>query len=245
MSGSRSTRSWLYENRPRTQSAAITIVAKTGLAIETRVNHMGDPSRRGCRRGEAARSATGAADADADGDDPAGADAARRRVGDAALRDDLGRRALLEVVEADGEDLRIGAEPLDDLDPAARRVAPAGDDDAAHQRALLDRPDEVLPRRLADGAARHRHPLGRVGELDARLRVLAGAEALALVLERDDDADRARSGLGGGRDAVDAAGDVAALPFDADRRDLARLEHRHLVRADRCRRARATTGRRR
>ena len=125
------------------------------------------------------------------------------------------------------------AEPLDDLDAAGRRVAPSGDDDAAHQRALLDRPDEILPRRLADGAARHRHPLGRVGELDARLRVLAGAEALALVLERDDDADRARPGFGRRRDAVDAARDVAALPFDADRRDLARLEHRHLVRADR------------
>src|SRR6185369_3412079 len=71
MSGSRSTRSWLYEKMPRTHSAAITIVAKTGFAIETRVNHMAR-KRRGYERG------TGAADADADGDvDPtAGADAA-------------------------------------------------------------------------------------------------------------------------------------------------------------------------
>jgi len=68
MSGSRSTRSWLYENRPRTQSAAITIVAKTGLAIETRVNHMAGSRARQERD-------TGAADADADGDDPAGAEA--------------------------------------------------------------------------------------------------------------------------------------------------------------------------
>ena len=40
MSGNRSTRNWLYENRPSTQSAAITMVAKTGFWIETRVNHM-------------------------------------------------------------------------------------------------------------------------------------------------------------------------------------------------------------
>ena len=40
MSGSRSTRNWLYENRPSTHSAAMTMVAKTGLLMETRVNHM-------------------------------------------------------------------------------------------------------------------------------------------------------------------------------------------------------------
>src|SRR5204863_8178119 len=40
MSGSRSTRSCMYEKTPRTHSAAITMVAKTGLLIETRVNHM-------------------------------------------------------------------------------------------------------------------------------------------------------------------------------------------------------------
>src|SRR4051812_3555690 len=173
MSGSRSTRSWLYENRPRTQSAAITIVAKTGLAIEIRVNHMG-ASRRSSgarhRRGRSRRRRRR----------PGWRRCARRRVRAAALRHDLCRRAFLEVVEADGEDLRIGAESLDDLDPPARLVAPARDDDAADERALLDRPDEVLARRLADRAARHRHPLGRIGELDARLRVLAGAKALAL-----------------------------------------------------------------
>jgi hypothetical protein len=40
MSGRRSTRSWLYEKRPSTHSAAIAMVASTGLSIETRVNHM-------------------------------------------------------------------------------------------------------------------------------------------------------------------------------------------------------------
>ena len=97
-------------------------------------------------------------------------------------------------------------QPLAHLDPAARRVAPAGDDDAAHQRAVLDRPDDSpgptpgRPRRIGTVSR-----CGVVGELDARLRVLAGAEALVLVVERDDDADRARAGLGRRRDAVDAA----------------------------------------
>ena len=69
MSGSRSTRSWLYENRPSTQSAAITIVAKTGLLIETRVNHMA----LACRDERRYERRTGVADADAEGDDDADA----------------------------------------------------------------------------------------------------------------------------------------------------------------------------
>src|SRR4051794_33421722 len=40
MSGNRSTRSCAYEKMPSTHRATITIVANTGLAIETRVNHM-------------------------------------------------------------------------------------------------------------------------------------------------------------------------------------------------------------
>src|SRR5678815_3931719 len=104
MSGKRSTRSWLYENRPRTQSAAITIVAKTGLAIETRVNHMGDPSLRGRELSTAARPAALGARYRRRGSRRRRRGPGRRRrrsgsrVGDAALGDDLGRRALLEVV---------------------------------------------------------------------------------------------------------------------------------------------------
>src|SRR5205085_10130427 len=75
MSGRRSTRSWLYENRPSTQSAAITIVAKTGLLIEMRVNHMAAA----LARERAYERGTGAADADADGaDDAAAASSAPR-----------------------------------------------------------------------------------------------------------------------------------------------------------------------
>src|SRR5450755_1952807 len=66
MSGSRSTRNWLYENRPSTHRAAITIVAKTGLLIETRVNHMAGPRWRYERGGD------GVAEAEADGDDDDG-----------------------------------------------------------------------------------------------------------------------------------------------------------------------------
>ena len=120
-----------------------------------------------------------------------------------------------------------------DLDAAARGIAPAGDDDAPHQRALLDRPDEVLSRRLADGAVGTVSRSAGSASSTARLRVLAGAKALALVVEGDDDADRPRPGLGGGRDTVDPAGDVAGVALDADRRRLARLEQRDLVRADR------------
>src|SRR5664279_4277414 len=132
MSGSRSTRSWLYENRPRTHSAAMTMVAKTGLLIETRVNHMAcvrQPlgRRRRRRRGESARR--------------------RRRACSAALRDDAGRCAFLQVVEACREDLRFAADALAHLDAAGRRVLAAGDDETANQRPVLDRPDEVLPRR--------------------------------------------------------------------------------------------------
>ena len=201
MSGSRSTRSWLYENRPSTQSAAITIVAKTGLLIETRVNHMAVLAA----RDQAGRARVAGAEADA---------GRGRGRGAAALRDDQRRRAFLEVVEAHRRAPGVGHEALDHLDAAGRRIAPPGDDDAAHQRAVLDRPDEVLARGLADGAGRHRHALARVGELDPGLRVLAGAKALALVVEDDDDADRPRAGLGGRRDPVDPARHRRRLALD-------------------------------
>ena len=203
MSGSRSTRSWLYENRPSTQSAAITIVAKTGLLIETRVNHMA--ALRCLRTG---------------GVDDAGATRPRRRRGARrrALGDDLGLRAFLQVVEAGGEDLGVGRQPLAHLDPTGRRVLAAGDDDPPDQGAVLDRPDEVLARGLADRAGRHGQPRGIVGELDPRLGVLAGTVALVLVVERDDDADRPGAGLGRRRDPVDLAGHRLALPLDPDLR---------------------------
>ncbi len=48
MSGNWSTFNRWYENRPRTTKAIMTIVAITGLAIATRVNHMaGLPAQRG------------------------------------------------------------------------------------------------------------------------------------------------------------------------------------------------------
>ena len=61
MSGRRSTRSWLYENRPSTQSAAMTMVAKTGLLMDTRVNHMGSQIGQDFGVAEAGFDAVGAA----------------------------------------------------------------------------------------------------------------------------------------------------------------------------------------
>src|SRR5262245_21979607 len=100
MSGRRSTRSWLYENRPSTHRAAITIVANTGLAMETRVNHMtrlrSDAIDR-CRGG-------------------------RRRIGRGALHDHLGGCAFLQVVEARGQHDGVGREAPHHLDLAAPGV---------------------------------------------------------------------------------------------------------------------------
>src|SRR5574341_846568 len=133
MSGRRSTRSWPYENRPSTHKAAMTMVAKTGLWMDTRVNHMGGSRRRGC-------TARGADPRAAGGSGLAGAGRlGRRRGGRAAgraLRHQLGGGAFLEVVEARGEHLGIAGQAVEDLDAALAHVLAAGDDQAAHQRVL-------------------------------------------------------------------------------------------------------------
>ncbi len=223
MSGSRSTRSWLYENRPSTHSAAMTMVAKTGLWIETRVNHMAVAAyERGAASSLPRPTATTPTRPDRP-TTPAAPRCATTLAGAPSLR--LSKRTARICASA--------RQALHHLDPARGDVAAAGDDDAPDQCALLDRPDELLTRRLAERGDRHRHPLGAVGELDAGASVLSGAEAFALVVEDDDDADGARPGLRGGSDAVDPPVDVAALPLDVDRRRLPRSEERDLVRGDR------------
>src|SRR6187455_1073467 len=111
MSGSRSTRSWAYENSPSTHSAAITMVAKTGLLIETRVIHMAPFRSSGLRRRRRRRAR------------PRRRRGARRRAGG----NDLGLSPFLQVVEAGGEDLGVGGQALAHLDAAGRQVLAPGD----------------------------------------------------------------------------------------------------------------------
>src|SRR6478736_2163936 len=101
----------------------MTMVANTGFLMAMRVIHMfGSPrlpwvSAHGRRRG--------------------GGGHGLRRVGGGA-GDDARLRALLQVVEARAEHEGFRLHALEDLGAPAQRIAPARDDRAAQQLALLD-----------------------------------------------------------------------------------------------------------
>ena len=207
MSGSRSTRSWLYENRPEHAQR------RHHHGREDRVvdRDAGEPhGERSPLRAQLPASTRRRA---RDGADAAAE--ARRRA--RALRDDLGRRAFLRGCRSARRGSARRRQALDHLDPAGGDVAPAGDDDAAHQRAVLDRPDEVLARRLADRAASARSAAAASGRRARRAPARTGRRGSARpwLSSATTTPIAARAGLGGRRDAVDACPATdSPLPLD-------------------------------
>ena len=130
MSGICSTPSLAYEKSPSTHSATITMAAKTGLLIETRVIHMVGAPRltSGPQARPSRREATGA-----DLLATTSALAPSRR---------LSKRAASTWLS--------GRDALQHLDAALAIVAPAERDGTARQRAALDHPDMVLAGGVAD-----------------------------------------------------------------------------------------------
>jgi hypothetical protein len=117
MSGRRSTRSWLYENRPSTHSAAIIMVAKTGLSMDTRVNHMGRLPRRTKNRVPAAsRHAQGL-----DQDLAAAADAAADALGAARCTTTLAGAPSFRLSKRAASTDGVGREALHHLDRRGAR----------------------------------------------------------------------------------------------------------------------------
>src|SRR4051812_16863482 len=146
MSGICSTPSRWYENNPSTHRATMTMVAKTGLLMETRVIHMGtllefEPwERRGSTGGR-------------------GGGAERRQRlgrGGGGDRDDARLGALAQVVEARAQHRGVGRQAVEHFGPVPDRVAAARGDGTAQQLAVLHRPHVLLARRGADGADGHR-----------------------------------------------------------------------------------------
>src|ERR1700761_3991842 len=142
MSGICSTPRRWYENNPSTHSATMTMVAKTGLLMETRVIHMGTllelrPLRRRGSAGDGRRSERLGRGGGRDGDDA--------RLG-----------ALAQVVEARAQHRDVRFQAFQHLGALAHRVAPARGDGAAQQLAALHRPHVLLAGGRADGADRHR-----------------------------------------------------------------------------------------
>src|SRR4029079_8112640 len=130
-SGICSTLSRMYEKTPSTVIATITIVAKTGVAIDVRVIHM-------------VAALAGAAGLRA------------RRVLRRRGRADQRRRAVLQVVEARRQHRRLRRQRRLDLDAAIGLGAAAGDDDAPRELAAVDQPDVRLAGFAAHGRQRQR-----------------------------------------------------------------------------------------
>ena len=211
---------------PSTHSATITMVANTGLLIETRVIHM-------------LRSSLQRAFDDAGGRGHRAKRPALARATTVAFAPSrrLSKRAASTCA--------VGVRPVSTSTRPLRLVAPAGRDGAAHQRAVLDHPHMVLPRgagrspatgtvRRCAGSAQHH----------ACQRVLAGAKRLVRVRQRHRHADRARAGLGRRRDARRSAGRPAAPRLRPHLHRHARARGATPRACPRCRPARASPGRR-
>src|SRR6516225_1365735 len=125
MSGICSTPSRWYENNPSTHSATMTMVAKTGLLMETRVIHMGTLLE--SKPWERRRSAGG------------GGLGQRLGRGGGRDRDHARLGAFAQVVEARAQHRGVGRQALEHLGSALDRVAPARGDGAAQQLAVLHR----------------------------------------------------------------------------------------------------------
>src|ERR1700761_3290996 len=169
MSGICSTPSRWYENNPSTHNATMTMVAKTGLLMETRVIHMGTllEVRPWERRGSAGNGGGGG-----------------ERLGRGRGRDgdDAGLGAFAQVVEARAQHRDVRRQAFEHLGALPHRIAATRGHGAAQQLAALDRPHVFLARGRADRADRHGQARRGVADLHLRHRVLAGAHRLLRVL---------------------------------------------------------------
>ena len=241
MSGSRSTRSCAVREQAEHAQRGHHHRREDGVVDRD----AGDPHGRSLSASGAGTGVDGAKAADA-------GLARRRRVADAAAGRCAARPAPARLPSGCRSARRAtcasAARPLStSTRPPATSVA-AGDDDAPHQRAVLDRPDVVLPRRLADGA--RAAPSGAAPRRPARTRACAywpARKRSSWLSSTTTTPMRARAGFGRRRDAVDAAALRAAsarLTLDPHRHRLADGEPRHLVRADRAGQLERATGRR-
>src|ERR1700744_658223 len=118
-----------YENNPSTHSATMTMVAKTGLLMETRVIHMGTLlGVRPCER----RGSTGN-----------GGGSQRLGRGGGRDRDHARLRALAQVVEARAQHRDVRRQAFEHLGALARQVAAAGGGGAARPRGVPPPPPRV------------------------------------------------------------------------------------------------------
>src|SRR3954471_1094592 len=180
ISGIASTRSRWYEKMPSTDRATITIVAKTGWLIATRVIHMASARGRCVRR-------------------------ERLYHLGAAQSLDAGRQAMLQVVELRREHILGSLHAGEDLDQVSAIIARAGGDRPALDAVADDEPDKGLHAFAAHRRNRQRARIALGVHGEAHAGEHAGLEKRALVLERYVDVDRARARLGARVDALDLA----------------------------------------
>src|SRR6185369_16844308 len=219
-SGICSTLSRLYAKRPNTAMPIITIVAKTGFLMETRVIHMvalpsflasgalpgrlraaGGGHRRRCRCREGCRR---------------------------GCLDDR-RRPVLQVVEARGQHRGVRRQRGLDLHPPHGVVAATGRDEALYELAAFDGPHECLPRLRAHGRGRQRGHWRAGGERDAARGEHSAADRAIGIWDSDVHQDGSRARLGRRIDALDTPGEPAiAEAVDRELHRFADSELRHI-----------------
>ena len=203
-----------YEKRPSTHSATITMVAKTGLLMETRVIHMAAAPRLTATRRRTRRRA-----------DATGAALAATTAAFVPSRR-LSKRAASTCAP--------GGQALQHLDPPGRLVAPPGGDRAA-QPARRPRSPTRAPgrRRAADG--RRRHASGAGGRRPApRAPARTGRRARLLRVRRAPPSRRSSAcrPRPPARCAPDAPSPAARRPRRCTCTGMPGVEQRDLVRAD-------------